>query len=181
MSERSPRQSYFDRERGHYRYRSESAPEPRPQPKTRDWSVHDEFRPAQARGPARDEEQDRDESMVDWQQAQRDWISRGDAGAGDFRRLAQEQRRLRPQPTRTARTTKGFTRSDERLREVVSDRLSEQDAFDPSDIEVSVRDAEVKLSGTVASRHEKFWAEELTANVAGVRDVRNELRIRREQ
>ena len=82
---------------------------------------------------------------------------------------------------RAFRGPKGYKRSDERIREDVNDRLSQQDSFDPSDIEVSVANAEVTLTGSVRSRHEKFLAEEIADDVSGVSEVHNQLRVRREQ
>ncbi len=46
------------------------------------------------------------------------------------------------------------------------------------DIEVSVASAEVTLSGTVGDRQSKRRAENIAANVLGVKDVQNSLRVR---
>jgi len=81
---------------------------------------------------------------------------------------------------RAFRGPKGYKRSDERVREDVNDRLAQQDDFDPSDIEVTVSNSEVTLTGTVQSRHEKFLAEEIADDVSGVNDVHNQLRVRRD-
>lgn len=78
---------------------------------------------------------------------------------------------------RAFRGTKGYKRSDDRIREDVNDRLSEQDDFDPSEIEVSVSNGEVTLSGSVEFRRAKFLAEELADDVGGVSEVHNQLRI----
>jgi len=82
---------------------------------------------------------------------------------------------------RAFRGPKGYKRSDERIREDVNDRLAQQDDFDPSEIEVSVSNSEVTLTGTVQSRHEKFLAEEIADDVSGVTEVHNQVRVRREQ
>lgn len=81
---------------------------------------------------------------------------------------------------RAFRGPKGYRRSDERIREDVSDRLAAQDELDPSDIEVTVSNGEVTLTGTVQGRHEKFLAEEIADDVSGVNEVHNQLRVRRE-
>jgi hypothetical protein len=47
---------------------------------------------------------------------------------------------------------KGYVRSDERIRELVCDDLMDDAWLDASQIEVSVKDGEVMLSGTVANR-----------------------------
>lgn len=82
---------------------------------------------------------------------------------------------------RAFRGPKGYRRSDERIREDVSDRLAAQDEFDPSDIEVTVSNGEVTLTGTVQGRHEKFLAEEIADDIGGVNEVHNQLRVRREE
>jgi hypothetical protein len=71
---------------------------------------------------------------------------------------------------------KGYTRSDERIREDVCDRLSDDDEVDASDIAVTVKDGEVTLDGTVPDRRSKHRAEDLAEAVSGVKDVHNSLR-----
>ncbi len=72
---------------------------------------------------------------------------------------------------------KGYKRSDERIKEDVSDRLMEHPDLDASDIEVKVSKGEVTLSGTVASRWAKRLAEDLAEACSGVREVMNQLRV----
>jgi len=72
---------------------------------------------------------------------------------------------------------KGYRRSDERIREDVCDLLSDNPKVDASDIEVSVENGEVTLSGTVRSRDDKRRAEYVADAIGGVRDVHNRLRI----
>ena len=50
---------------------------------------------------------------------------------------------------------KGFKRSDEKIREEVCEALYRDNSVDASEIEVSVKDAEVILSGTVSERRMK--------------------------
>ena len=75
------------------------------------------------------------------------------------------------------RGPKGYQRSDERLRDEVSDRLMADDRIDASDIEVQVQDGEVTLTGTVNDRVSKRRAEDCAEMVMGVRDVMNQLRV----
>lgn len=82
---------------------------------------------------------------------------------------------------RAFRGPKGYKRSDERIREDVNDRLSEQASFDPSEIEVSVSNGEVTLTGSVDSRRNKFMAEEIADDVGGVTEVHNQIRVTRAQ
>ncbi len=74
------------------------------------------------------------------------------------------------------RGPKSYVRSDERIREDVNDRLTEDVWIDASEIEVSVADGEVTLSGTVEDRRSKRRAEDLADDVTGVKHVQNNLR-----
>jgi hypothetical protein len=74
---------------------------------------------------------------------------------------------------------KDYVRSDERMREDVCDRLSDDDEVDASDIAVSVTDGDVALQGTVVDRHSKRRAETLAYSVRGVLDVHNRLRVKK--
>ena len=75
------------------------------------------------------------------------------------------------------RGPKGYTRSDERIREDVSDKLMEHPDLDASEIEVQVAEGEVTLSGSVDSRWAKRLAEDIAESCTGVRDVMNHLRV----
>jgi osmotically-inducible protein OsmY len=75
------------------------------------------------------------------------------------------------------RGPKGYQRSDQRLREEVSDRLMADDLVDASDIEVQVKNGEVTLTGSVGDRQAKRRAEDLAEQVMGVRDVMNQIRV----
>lgn len=78
------------------------------------------------------------------------------------------------------RGPRGYTRSDERIREDVNDRLSDDGHIDASDIEVSVSNCEVTLSGTVSDRSQKRRAEDLAEAISGVLHVQNNIRVNRE-
>jgi len=91
-----------------------------------------------------------------------------------------------PPPTYSAtrgpyvgRGPRGYRRSDERIREDVCERFTRHGALDPSDVEVSVRTAEVMLTGTVATRAQKRLAEDIVEAVFGVIEVHNHLRVQR--
>lgn len=73
---------------------------------------------------------------------------------------------------------RGYTRSDERIREDVCDGLTDDPALDASEIEVTVAGSEVTLSGTVGSRAERRRAEDDADRVSGVIHVQNNLRVR---
>jgi osmotically-inducible protein OsmY len=72
---------------------------------------------------------------------------------------------------------KNYQRSEERIREDVSDRLSDDPYLDASDIEVKVSGNEVILTGTVDSREAKRRAEDVAESVSGVKNVENHLRV----
>ena len=83
-------------------------------------------------------------------------------------------------PSYRGRGPKGYRRSDDRIREDVCERLWYDHDVDASDIEVSVNEATVVLSGSVRDRFEKRRAEDIVESVSGVRDVQNQIRIVRE-
>lgn len=70
-----------------------------------------------------------------------------------------------------------YTRSDERIRDDASDKLTDDWHVDASRIEVSVENGEITLNGTVASRAQKRRAEACVEDLSGVRHVQNNLRI----
>jgi osmotically-inducible protein OsmY len=72
----------------------------------------------------------------------------------------------------------GYQRSDERIRELVCESLTDDDEIDASQVEVGVTGGEVTLSGTVDDRRTKRACEDCAYTVSGVRDVQNRLRVR---
>lgn len=72
---------------------------------------------------------------------------------------------------------KDYQRSEDRIREDVCDRLSDDDRVDASGIQVQIQNNEVILSGTVRSKEEKRRAEDVVESISGVRNVENRLRI----
>ncbi|WP_437555519.1 BON domain-containing protein [Sorangium sp. So ce367] len=67
------------------------------------------------------------------------------------------------------------------MREDICDQISDQPDLDASDVEVKVQSGEVILSGTVRERRFKHQLEALAERISGVVDVRNEIRLHREQ
>jgi len=90
---------------------------------------------------------------------------------------AERRRRMDEQRRYHGRGPKGYRRSDERIKEDVNDRLSEG-YLDASDVEVSVTNAEVTLTGTVNSRSDKRRAEDIAESVTGVTNVENRIRVK---
>ena len=76
------------------------------------------------------------------------------------------------------RGPRSYKRSDERIKEDVNDRLTDDPYLDASDIEVELSNAEVTLSGTVKARQDKRRAEDLAESVSGVSHVQNNIRVR---
>ena len=76
------------------------------------------------------------------------------------------------------RGPKGYTRSDERLRETICERLTDDPRIDASEIEIDVQEQKVTLRGSVGDRHTNYAVEELVES-AGARDIENQLRVSR--
>lgn len=76
---------------------------------------------------------------------------------------------------------RNYRRSDDRIREDISERLMDDALVDASEIEVSVSNWEVTLSGTVRDRTEKRHAEDIAESISGVTHVQNNLRIGQHQ
>jgi len=60
----------------------------------------------------------------------------------------------------------------------VNDRLSDDYYLDASEVEVTVENTEVTLTGTVNNRNDKRRAEDLAESVSGVTNVENRLRVK---
>ncbi len=114
----------------------------------------------------------------DWGAAPAQWQGErgfGHTGAEDDRSMWQKMK-----DTFSGKGPRGYRRSDERIREDVSDRLTDHPGIDATDVDVDVRDGEVTLKGTVTSRDQKRMAEDVIEHCPGVREVHNHLRVQRE-
>lgn len=80
--------------------------------------------------------------------------------------------------TYVGRGPRGYRRGDERIREDVCDRLTDEARIDASDIEVQVASGEVTLAGSVRTREEKRFTEDIVERVSGVREVNNNLKVK---
>ena len=101
----------------------------------------------------------------------RSWM--GDDAAERRRRMDEMRQR-----SHYGRGPRGFTRSDERIREDVCERLTYDWSVDASDVEVNVSKGEVTLTGSVESRYSRRRAEDVVDEVPGVRHVQNNLRVK---
>jgi osmotically-inducible protein OsmY len=124
------------------------------------------------RGYSRTENRSNSNDDRNWWDKTRDEISSwfGDDEAERRRRRDEMRENYR------GRGPKGYTRSDERIREDVNDRLTDDQHIDASGIEVTVNNCEVTLSGHVSSRWAKRHAEDIVESVSGVKNVENRLK-----
>lgn len=74
---------------------------------------------------------------------------------------------------------KGYKRSDERIRDEVCERMARDGYVDVRDVEVIVESGIVTLRGSVAMKLDRRRLEDLVADVWGVEDIHNDLRVRR--
>jgi osmotically-inducible protein OsmY len=90
----------------------------------------------------------------------------------------EDAERRRRQDHHRGRGPRNYTRSGDRIREDVSDRLTDDWRVDASEIEVTVSGTEVTLTGTVTSRDQRRRAEDIAESVSGVTHVQNNLRVK---
>ncbi|NQE63913.1 BON domain-containing protein [Caulobacter sp. RHG1] len=109
----------------------------------------------------------------------RSWFDRARDEVSSWMGDHDAQRRRELDGEHRGRGPKGYRRSDDRIREDVSDRLTDDSWLDAQNIEVAVAASEVTLTGTVRSREDKKRAEALAESVSGVDNVQNNLRIDR--
>ncbi|WP_372398824.1 BON domain-containing protein [Azospirillum sp. HJ39] len=109
------------------------------------------------------------------------WEQAGDEVASWFgdddaeRRRHEDERRA---AQNRGRGPRGYSRSDERMREDINDRLTDDAYIDASDIEVAVSGGEATLTGMVPDRQTRRRAEDVAESVSGISHVQNNLRVR---
>lgn len=81
----------------------------------------------------------------------------------------------------TGRGPRTYTRTDERIREDVCERLTEHPHLDATDLDIRVQNGDVTLTGSVNERWAKHVAEDIAESVSGVKQVHNEIRIMSQQ
>jgi osmotically-inducible protein OsmY len=74
---------------------------------------------------------------------------------------------------------KNFQRSDERVKELLCERLHDDPDIDASEITVNVQNGRITLEGTVDSRRTKMAVEDVAEQI-GVQDVQNNLRVQKQ-
>lgn len=100
--------------------------------------------------------------------------SRGD---GNGNRSQQQQYR----GPHAGKGPRGYQRSDDRITEDINEALTQDGDLNAEDIQVTVKNGECTLTGTVESRECKRQAERLAEEVSGCKDVQNQLRVAQSQ
>lgn len=85
--------------------------------------------------------------------------------------------RGQPDVPRARRGPKNYARSDERIRELICERLTQDLSIDVSDVGVDVQGGRVSLSGTVPDRQMKHAIEDVVDNCWGVQDIENGIHV----
>jgi len=124
------------------------------------------------RGNYDDMRHERDER--DWWDRTKDEVKSW-VGDDDAERRREMDKRMAGQ--HRGKGPRGYSRSDDRIKEDVCERLSDDSYVDASDIDIRVEGSEVVLSGTVNSKEEKRRAEDLVESISGVRNVENHLKV----
>ena len=85
----------------------------------------------------------------------------------------------RPQSGRSSprRWPKSYTRSDDRIREDLYERVMHHDHLDASEVNITVQQGKVTLEGSVPERHMKHDIENIADGCPGVTDIDNHLRV----
>jgi hypothetical protein len=109
----------------------------------------------------------------------RDDSRRGDGRFMDETRRDAREGWERVKSTFSGKGPKGYTRSDDRIKEDVCEKLWWSPEVDATEIEVTVKGGDVSLGGKVPDRRSKRLAEDLAESVTGVKDVSNGLRVER--
>lgn len=102
---------------------------------------------------------------------------RGFSGGGRGDDYVREDAWGRGQTDYRGKGPRNWRPSDERIRELVNERLTDHAGIDATDVEVTVENGEVTLSGIVGSRYQKRLAEDIAEGCRGVHDVHNRLKV----
>ena len=121
----------------------------------------------------------------DYPRSEEGYRDRGREGEGWWNRMTNEvsswfggeDDENRYRESRRGKGPKGYTRSDDRIKEDINERLTDHYALDASEIDIEVNAGEIILTGSVDSRYEKRLAEDVVEAVSGVKHVENRLRV----
>ena len=105
----------------------------------------------------------------------RGWFDRASDEVASW--FGDEQAEHRREMDHRGRGPQNYSRSDERILEDACDNLTDDWAIDARNVQVTVKEGEVTLDGTVSSRAEKRRAEDCVDCISGVGHVQNNLRV----
>ena len=96
--------------------------------------------------------------------------------------LGTHQRDIRREPQRSFRGLgpQNYKRPDERIRDDIYERLTDDHHIDARAIAVEVNQGNVTLTGTVVERRMRYAAEDLVESVMGVANINNQLGVKPE-
>ena len=177
-----PEQTYGDRDVGRHDRETRWSSEPDRTEGYRDYG--DRYGRTYSAAIDRDREADRSPAFQPYARGAQEFgpegygSTRSAASAGTYAREWRSTETWRVPGPYVGRGPKGYQRSDERIREELSDRLTAHGLIDASDVELRVQGGEVTLTGFVDSREAKRAAEDVAEDVQGVREVHNLLRVR---
>lgn len=117
----------------------------------------------------------------DYENEDRGWWDRATDEVASWFGDDEAERRRRLDARHQGRGPKGYKRSDDRIREDVSDRLTEDAYIDASEITVRVSNGEVTLEGTADTRMARRRAEDIAESISGVSHVQNNIRVKQGQ
>ena len=92
---------------------------------------------------------------------------------------AERRRRMdKIQGPHSGKGPKGYTRTDDKLKDEINEKLYHDSHVDASDVDVTVENGEATLTGTVENKMAKRRIEDIVESIAGVRDVENRLKVK---
>ena len=125
-------------------------------------------------------QQEPQDKYVKGDERDRNWLTRaGDEVLSWMGDDYATRRRRHDDTSHAGKGPKNFKRTDDRIKELINDRLTDDWEIDASDIEVSVLNGEVTLTGFVNERRQKRKAEDIAESVSGVTHVENRIRLNR--
>jgi hypothetical protein len=91
--------------------------------------------------------------------------------------IYQQPSRVESDVPRDRRGPKNYARSDERIRELICERVIQNLFIDVSDVSIEVQNGRVALDGTVPNRQMKHAIEDVVDRCWGVQDIENNIHV----
>jgi osmotically-inducible protein OsmY len=110
------------------------------------------------------------------QQPQQDFGGQAGQFASDYG-IYQQSSRAESDVPRDRRGPKNYARSDERIRELICERVIQNLFIDLSDVSIEVQNGRVALDGTVPNRQMKHAIEDVVDRCWGVQDIENNIHV----